>query len=83
MEIPTLHRNALLGLRAREQQAALRYMAEQEAIQRDTLQVLQGVEGAMGLVAGALGTTHTLDMDTMQVRRLPDPEQDFTPAPEV
>lgn len=82
MHLSTLHRNAIHGLHARDRQAAEQYLADQEARKQEWLEVVASIEAAMGLGPGAFGTTHTLDLDTMEVRVLLPTETPagFTPA---
>lgn len=80
MQLPTLHRNALHGLMARDQQAATAYQAHQEQARQEWLEVVVAIEGAVGLPAGSLGTTHTLDLSAMEVRPIAEPDHGITPA---
>lgn len=75
MNLPTLHRNAIHGLVARDQQAFQAFQRDHvEPLKHEWIEVLRCIEGSLGLDAGAIGSTHTLDVDSMLVTRVqPEP----------
>ena len=85
MLLPTLHRAAVLGLLFRDQQADEQYRRDKQARDAEWVEVLHAVEGVLALPYGAMGTTHTLDLATMQVLPLPpaEPQLGFTPVEEA